>query len=757
MTLEERAIGAESILPPRRAGRPRRRRKRKAARPTLVGVLWGRSVAPEPALRGRARLATVAVRQLLPLALYFACAAAMTYPLVRDFDGALVGNNFDAWQNLWNFWWTRIAVEQQQNPFQTPLLYAPDGAPLYLHTLNLFDGLLSLPFQYVGNLIAAYNAVVLASFVLSAYFAYLLVAQVSGSRQAGFVGGIIYGFSAYQLDHLAYGQTNLLASEWLPAYCLCLLRATDTTGRRRTLFVVAAACTLFLLMLCDWQYVIFAILFTFLWVVAVLAGRRDARVVLVAGAIGALWALLALPILIPTFNTLQSGITAYVTESYLVEHSADLLSLIVPGSQQRWWRALTGRFAGLAAISAYARGEYLGFVPLALAALGVIAGWRRARFWLVTALVGVVLALGPVLQIAGQRQFGAAGQVVPLPYRLLQGLPGFAIARVPTRYTLLAVLALAVLTGLGLVAVGRRAGSRLGGGSRLLLTGLLSVLLLGEQVVAPYPSMAVQVPAFARYLVAQPGPGTVLVLPFSFEDPYALYWQTIHGHPMIAGYLSRPVNDPLLTLPPFRALVNHRTPRDIVAPDQPALPRQVLAFADVRWVVVDLAHAQREREPLASFLANEVEPTPIYIDSQFAIYRPLPPAPAAASPLAVRVGPGWYEPEPLAGSPDPMRWLERSGTLYAWNLGAVPIAATLRFDAWSFNRARTLEVRVDGRVAGTWTLSERRTIALPVTLGPGRHEIVVRAIEPPTRPVDVGLGRDPRALAFGVARVSIER
>ena len=679
MTIGERAGGAGRTGSPRRAGDPRRRRRRGVARPTLAVVLWGRSPATGPTPRGRARFVAVAVRQLLPFALYLALAAAMTYPLVRDFDGALVGNNFDAWQNLWNFWWARLALERGQNPFQTPLLYAPDGAPLYLHTLNLFNGLLGLPFQYAGNLVAAYNAVVLASFALSAYFAYLLVAQVSGSRRAGFVGGIVYGFSAYQLDHLYYGQTNLLASEWLPAYCLCLLRATDTTGRRRTLFVLAAACALFLLMLCDWQYVIFAILFTALRVVAALIGGRDARAILAAGAIGVLWMLLASPILIPTFETLQGGITAYVTESYLVEHSADLLSLLVPGARQRWWQILIGRVDGLAPLSAYARGEYLGFVPLALAVVGVIAGWRRARFWLVTALVGAVLALGPILRLAGRRQFGAAGQVVPLPYRLLQGLPGLAIARVPTRYTLLAALALAVLTGLGLAAVGRRVGPRLGVGGRLLLAGLLSALLLGEQVVVPYPSVAVQEPAFARYLAAQPGPGTVLVLPFSFEDPYALYWQTIHGHPLIAGYLSRPVNDPLLMLPPFRALVNGRVARDIDPPDPPALSRQALAFADVRWVVVDLAHAQREREPLASFLANEVEAAPIYADSQFAIYRPLSPAAPAASSLAVRVGPGWYAPEPLAGSPDQMRWLERSGTLYAWEsrhrarIGDVPL------------------------------------------------------------------------------------
>ncbi len=755
MSVEEGAVGAGRATPPRREGA--RRRRRNVARPPLAQVLWGRPVMVESALRGRARFATIVRQQLLPLALYVAFAALLSYPLVRDFPGALVGNNFDAWQNVWNFWWVRIALERRQNPFQTPLLYAPDGAPLYLHTLNLFNGLIALPFQYLGNPIVAYNVVALASFALAAYCAYLLVAHVSGGRLAGFVGGVVYGFSAYQLDHLYYGQTNLLATEWLPAYCLCLLRATETTGRRRTLFAIAAACALFLLVLCDWQYVIFALLFTVLWVVAVLIERRYARVVLVAGAIGLLWAILAAPILVPAFGTLRGGITAYVSEGYLVEHSADLLSLVVPGARQRWWQALTGQFHGLATVSAYARGEYLGFVPLGLAVVGVFARWRRARFWVATALVGVVLALGPTLQIAGQRRFGAAGQTIPLPYRLVQALPGLAIARVPTRYTLLAVLALAVLAGLGLATVGRRMGPRLGRRGRLLLAGALCALLLGEQAIVPYPSTAVQPPAFARYLAAQPGPGTVLVLPFSFEDPYALYWQTVHGHPLIAGYLSRPVNDPLLGLPPFQALVNQRAPRDIVAPDPPELSRQALAFAAVRWVVVDLAHAQREREPLASFLAREMEPLPIYADRQFAIYRPLPPLVATTAPLAVRVGPGWYEPEPLAGTADQLRWLERSGTLYAWNLGTTPTAATLRFDAWSFTRARTLEVWLDGRPAGRWTITERQTIAVPLTLGPGRHAIELRTADPPTRPVDVGLGRDPRALAFGVARVTIER
>ena len=734
-----------------------RRRKRRQPWRALRQSVWGASPAQGPPPSRRARLGGVARRHLLPLGCYGLITAVMTWPLVSGFGNALVGNGFDAWQNLWNFWWTRTALERRENPFQTPFLYAPDGAPLYLHTLNLFNGLVSLPFQRFGNLIAAYNAVVIVSFVLAAYFASLLVARVSGSARVGFVGGLIYGFSAYHLNHLYYGQTNLLASEWLPAYALCLLCATEAVGRRRTLLVVASALSLFFLVLSDWQYVVFALLFTGVWVVYATIARRDGRAIVVAAAIGFLWLLLALPILLPTVTTLRVGITAFVKEEYLVQHSADLLSLVVSGSRQRWWQALTARSADLGAVATYAQGEYLGFVPLLLAASGVLLAWRRARFWLLVALGGCLLALGPLLQVAGRQQFGASGWTVPLPYRLLAALPGLSIARIPTRYTLVATLALAVLTGLGLVALGQRLAGRIGGAVRVALTVALGALILGEQMVVPYPSEAVQAPAFARQLAAEPGEGTVLVVPFSFEEPRALYWQTIHRRPMIAGYLSRPVNDPLLLLPPFHALVNQRTRPDIVAPDPPALAGQALAFAQVRWVVVDLAHAQPDREPLASFMAQQVESAPLYADRDFAVYRTLAVPASPDSPLAARIGPGWYEPEPLVGTPDRMRWLDRSGTIHAWNLGTAPEAATIRFTAWSFRQPQRLEIRLDGQLVDTRTIVDLQTVTLPVTLTPGRHQLELRAFDPPTRPVDLGLGRDPRPLSIGVACVTIGR
>src|SRR5215218_402051 len=70
---------------------------------------------------------------LLPLALYLLITVVTTYPLILHFGTHLPGDGRDAWQNYWDYWWLRTALGEGHNPYQTPLLYAPYGVPLYLH------------------------------------------------------------------------------------------------------------------------------------------------------------------------------------------------------------------------------------------------------------------------------------------------------------------------------------------------------------------------------------------------------------------------------------------------------------------------------------------------------------------------------------------------------------------------------------------------------------------------------------------------
>jgi len=565
-----RADPNTATVPRPRTGRTRRRVRRSIGRIDLAQILW----APTPALVAppsrRERLQRLALAKLLPLGLYLLLAVLATYPLILHFGSWLPSDDGDALQNYWNYWWTARALAAGQNPYQTPLLYAPYGAPLYLHTLNLFNGLVSIPLQLLFGLIPAYNLIVFLSLTLAGYFAYLLVTEISGSRRAGFIGGIIYAFGSYHMTHM-FGHMNLLASEWLPAYILCLVRATGAGGRRRTGYTLAAVGALLLLMLCDWQYILFAALFTLCYAPARSIARRALAPLIVAASIGTLWLILAAPLLLPTIAQARSGDTIAPTDGQVQQYGADLLDFIRPTQFAIFWRPLW-RILGEGALQpSSAGGVFLGFLPLLLAAIALWRAPRRAWPWAGLALIFAVLALGPSLAI------GDVDRGVPLPYALVGQIPLLNIARVPNRLVLVVTLCLAILAGLALVSLRQRFGARIGTRARLVLTILLAAALLAEHLAVPFPMEAISAPPFYRQLPASPEPGTILEIPYCKQCSITNYRQTVHGRPVIGGYISRRLLYPVRDSPLFREIL---PPGEDMTPgvEQAAIGRQILAY-----------------------------------------------------------------------------------------------------------------------------------------------------------------------------------
>jgi hypothetical protein len=86
-------------------------------------------------------------------------------------------------------------------------------------------------------------------------------------------------------------------------------------------------------------------------------------------------------------------------------------------------------------------GHYLGLFGLGLSALGAIGGGRRARALAAVALTFLVLAAGHFASWA--------------PWTLLHNLPGFRSQHVPSRFMLVALLAMALLAAHGLGVLGK--------------------------------------------------------------------------------------------------------------------------------------------------------------------------------------------------------------------------------------------------------------------------------------------------------------
>ena len=167
---------------------------------------------------------------LLALTGYLLLTLGLTYPLVTQFGRAIPGDGFDGWQNYWNLWWAKTALlEQHTHPWFTNMLYHPTGVGLLFHTLNAFNGFITLPVQLAFGLLPAYNAAVLLSFTLGGLGAYLLARYVLGpgsSRLAAFAAGVIFTFSPFHIAHLL-GHMQVISLEWIPFYALYLLKTVQ--------------------------------------------------------------------------------------------------------------------------------------------------------------------------------------------------------------------------------------------------------------------------------------------------------------------------------------------------------------------------------------------------------------------------------------------------------------------------------------------------------------------------------------------------
>jgi hypothetical protein len=216
----------------------------------------------------------------------------------------------------------------------------------------------------------------------------------------------------------------------------------------------------------------------------------------------------------------------------------DLLAFFIPnpnhklfGQASRAW--LMGNPEGYA--------EHTAAVTFTALAVIAIAIWRYQfrppGVWLVLTTFFGALALGPFIHIAGVNTF------VPGPWAVLRYLPIVSAARMPQRFSIVLMLAFAIVFGLALAHIASRT-PRL----RRPLLGVIGVLLAFELAPMPRSAPAAPVPEIYRIIADDPRDVAVLGIPFGFSDGEgsegryngaSQYYQTFHQKPIIGGAISR--------------------------------------------------------------------------------------------------------------------------------------------------------------------------------------------------------------------------
>jgi hypothetical protein len=597
----------------------------------------------------------VAIGVLLLLAI------AQTWPLVLHLGTHLPGTHAgDNVIFVWNLWWMREAWASPDAAFlHTDRLFAPVGTSLVLHTHSALLGVAGASLAAALPVVAALGVAIVACVFLNGATAYGLAWHVSRSFPGALLAGVMFGLSPVLALRLM-GHFNLLCA-WTLALAVWLgVRALET-GRTRSAiaaglalgltawadyYLFAYAATILAIIAVSrnattritverrasrWPGRVFlvALVMTFLGAVAILVtgGTVMTRLPITVAIrspvnlMTASWILLALYVistwrLRARFALTVPGqvrrdvwvatcvvIACLAAIAPLAWHAVALWRAGDYVEPPRLWRSgargidlatvllgppLNG-LVGPSVRAVYARlgidvmegAAWLGITAPILALLAVrLRNRSYERLWWRLAMIYFVWALGPYLTIAGIN----TGLV--LPQQFLRYVPLVANARVPGRALIAVSLAIAILAA-------RWAASR-----RPRIVYLLAAVIAVEQLAAPFPLVAMEVPS-VYHVLATRDPGIVLELPFGYRDGFSargsfdearLLYQTVHRHPMAGGFVARvspSIEAFYQETPVFAALLRLSTaaarPEPVDCED--ALPG--LRAAGIRYVVTD--------------------------------------------------------------------------------------------------------------------------------------------------------------------------
>jgi hypothetical protein len=488
------------------------------------------------------------------LLLYLALTVVFTFPLFLHLSTftPLGDGSGDQFQSIWNLWWFKTAlIELQTNFLYTNYIYYPQGTNL-VYQPSIFLGAVWLPIVFFldtpQGLVFSHNLILILTFVLTGFGMYLLIKHLTAHPLAAFLGGLLFTFCSYRLWHM--NHLNLLSTQWIPLYVLCLLKSLKGKPLGNLL---GAGLFFILTFLSSLTYALFLGLFTLLYSLYLLIrspkqlfDKRFIRSALIA-------LICVVAVLAPVLYSLWSTQVDWEpSPEEIVRASANPVGYFLPTKET----SLLGGFF-LPSYLDY-RGipgneTFLGWVLIFFVFYTWIKTPRhKAKFWFFSGLFFFVLSLGPALQV-----FGRSYHFSWLPYTILYNcLPILKLGRTPCRFSIMVTLCLIVFSGYGLARIfhyppvrSARA-SELATFLRSFLTRrgmplLVAVLIILEFIVFPTIMIKINIPECYHQMKNAEQNCALLELPtagkgYSLMFNVRMYYQTCHSKKVVNGYLPRP-------------------------------------------------------------------------------------------------------------------------------------------------------------------------------------------------------------------------
>lgn len=476
---------------------------------------------PEATVSPRARW----VDSFAPPALYVALSVALTWPTLVHPETAVPGGPrtdvADAW---WTLWYTATALAAGELPGSVNgLLNFPAGGSLW--PSDPLNGFFAAPVVLAAGAPAAWSVLCLAHVAASGWAAHLLANKLGGN---GFIAGTLYAAAPISLSHLQNGASEAVAgTTLLPLAALSLVGLAQNPSLVRVLF---ASICLGLSVIGHVYTGVSAFLLAGAILAAGVPGMAPrARRWLLAASLGG--TLIAAG---PAYFALQVATSA--DNIVGIKNDKELKTIrrkIGPADPEVYVHPGSFRSPDFRVLSRYGEefvhSSYLGFVPIGLALFGLRRRPRHPALWLAGG-AGLILALGPVLTADGSPVILAGRRAIPLPYLLIEQLPGFSSLSLLWRLAQLGSLCIVLLAATAVT-------------SRKLALAVVVLGLAEIRFVSPASALPQHVDSTLSSVFSalrEADEGAVMNFPVVGSRGY-LYEQTVHHKP-VAGTLNFPNN-----------------------------------------------------------------------------------------------------------------------------------------------------------------------------------------------------------------------
>lgn len=369
--------------------------------------------------------------------IYTVISVYFLYPLLKDIRHTLIPGDglFTSWTIGWNM---HSFLNDPLNLFNANIFY-PNKNTLAYSEMLLPPALLGLPlFLITGSLLFTYNALILISFVFSAWGAYLLAKYYTKNNYASFVAGIIYGFATYKFANIGHFQN--LMTFWIPFTILYLQKYLDTFKQKHliisTLLFIAQT-------LSSWNNGTFLVFFLAFILIAnyrlIQENFKKITRDLIIPAI--LTIALILPFAVPYIKISLEDKFKYSLEEAR-QGSADLGGYLVPPPGNNMAKLITDRL-GVEKKHWAENMLFLGYFSILLIGYHLLFSKKKIanknfKIYLTGIPFFMLLSFGPYLNfIASLKNF-------PLPYYFFYKIFHLGFIRTPSRLAIIVLLCTAV-------------------------------------------------------------------------------------------------------------------------------------------------------------------------------------------------------------------------------------------------------------------------------------------------------------------------